>query len=96
MLSLTRRILALRRSEPALSRGAWTPMTVEGEVVAYLRGDGGKRFAVVLNLEGKRKTVRFAEANSGRIVLSTHDIARTGAVGRDLVLAANEGVVIAI
>ena len=96
MLSLTRRILALRRSEPALSRGAWTPMTVEGEVVAYLRSDGGKRFAVVLNLEGKRKTVRFAEANSGRIVLSTHDIARTGAVGRDLVLAANEGVVIAI
>ncbi|SDR60368.1 alpha-glucosidase [Rhizobiales bacterium GAS113] len=95
-LSLTRRLLALRRSEPALSRGAWSPVPVEGDVLAYSRSLGGKRFTVILNLEGMRKSVRFPGPISGRLVLSTHERKTDLAISQDLELAANEGLIIAM
>ncbi len=95
MLSLTHELLQLRRAEPALSRGRWSKLPVDGEVLAYARSLEGKRYVIVLNLEDKPKSVRFVEPLAGRIELSTLARRKGAPVGKTLELAANEGVVIA-
>jgi alpha-glucosidase len=95
MLALVRQILWLRRDEPALSRGRWSPLPVEGEVLAYARSLEDKRFIIVLNLEDKPKRVLLLDPISGRILLSTHGRNTGQAIRQGLELAANEGLVIA-
>src|SRR5690606_3700672 len=59
MLTLTRALLDLRRRERALSTGAWRPLAVTGDVLAYARTHEERQIAVVLNLDDTAKTVRF-------------------------------------
>jgi alpha-glucosidase len=50
-LTLYRRLLALRRSAPAFSRGAFKRLPRQGDVVAYLRGDASTgRYLVLVNV----------------------------------------------
>ncbi|MFI5014333.1 MAG: alpha-amylase family glycosyl hydrolase [Hyphomicrobiales bacterium] len=95
MLTLTRELLALRRREPALSQGGWSPVAVEGDVLAYARSFRGRRFVVVLNLDAMPKSIRFTEPLSGRIELTTHARRHRRVTQRGLRLSGNEGVVIA-
>ncbi len=50
MLTLYRRLLALRRAEAALSVGAWQDVGVTESVLAYLRRHEQRTFLVALNL----------------------------------------------
>ena len=50
MLALHRRLLALRRAEPALHLGSWTGLDAPAGVVAYEREHAATRFVVLLNL----------------------------------------------
>ncbi len=50
MLCLYRRLLQLRRSEPALAIGSYAPLPATGSILAYMREHGGRRLAVVLNI----------------------------------------------
>ena len=88
----TGRLLALRRSEPALSIGAWTPLTADGDLLAYERSHAGRRLAVVLNL-GHEPLAADLPAG-GRILLSTHlDRDGEGVAGR-VELRPDEGVIV--
>ena len=49
MLQLYRRLLSLRRKHAALHQGAYVPLSVEGDLLAYARVHAGKRALVVLN-----------------------------------------------
>jgi alpha-glucosidase len=79
MLSLYRRLLHLRRREPALGVGAWQDLGRSGSVLAYLRSDGGgRRFLIALNLADRPAALPPAvHGRAGRIVLAT-DPARDG------------------
>jgi alpha-glucosidase len=50
MLSLYRRLLSLRRREPALNRGSWMAAGATQSSLAYVRRDGQRRYLVALNL----------------------------------------------
>ena len=65
MLSLYRRLLALRRATPALSTGGIEDVRAEGDVLTYRRGV----YRVVLNL-GDRPAAITVEP--GQVILSTH------------------------
>jgi len=94
MLSLTRALLELRRREPSISLGDWAPLAVEGDVLAYIRGRDGRRFAVLLNLGDVPRAVRLGEDLGGPVVLSTHP-GRTGSAIRDRIdLGADEAVIV--
>jgi alpha-glucosidase len=69
MLALHRRLLALRRNEPALAVGSYAPAEATGDLLAYAREKDGRRFLVVLNLGHRSQT--FAPVH-GRLALSTH------------------------
>jgi alpha-glucosidase len=72
MLSLYRRLLELRRAEPALHGGAWQEVGVGGSALAYLRTDGDRRFLVVLNLDSRPEELPLAAAElHGTILVST-------------------------
>ena len=94
MLTLHRRLLALRHDSPALSAGAYEPVQADGDVLAYLRtGDDG-RWLVALNLgPGPARLATPARA-AGRVALSTPPGRDGEPVGGSLELAGDEGVVV--
>jgi alpha-glucosidase len=96
MLALHRRLIELRRAEPALHVGSYTPVAATGDLLAYIRVGGGRRFLVALNLGGQAATLGASALGSGRVVVSTH-LDRTGErMSGDLALRGDEGVIVAL
>ncbi|MFL5583197.1 MAG: alpha-amylase family glycosyl hydrolase [Gemmatimonadaceae bacterium] len=91
MLSLHRRLIALRRAEPALSVGSWQEVEAAGDVIAFVREHDGRRFLVALNLG--HALCEVAMEGAGRVVLSTH-LDREESVTGVVRLRADEGVVV--
>ena len=71
VLRLYQALLALRRAEPALSVGAYVPVSAAGDVLAYERhAPDGERLLVALNLGGEAREVEGLRGG-GRVLLST-------------------------
>lgn len=95
MLALHRRLLALRRTEPALAVGCYVPVQARDGLLAYLREKDGRRFLVALNLGSEPQTLEAAEmARGGKVVLNTSLDREDEAVGASFLLRADEGVVV--
>ena len=95
-LALYRRLLALRRAEPALAVGPFAPIAATDAVFAYARTapeGGGRRFVVALNFTSEPRTLRH-DALRGSLTLSTH-LDRDGEHVDGMVeLRGNEGIVV--
>ncbi|MEJ1166289.1 alpha-amylase family glycosyl hydrolase [Variovorax sp. CCNWLW186] len=94
MLTLYRRLIALRRRQPALNRGNYEALETEGEVLAYARNGEGQRLVVLLNFGTSSAPISPALTPRQPIVLASTDAARAGFIQGPLVLAPCEGVVI--
>jgi len=92
MLALYKRLLDLRRSEPALSVGSYRELPSPPDVLAYQRERGGRRMVVALNFGPRPREVRLDEGRARRIVLSTH-LDREEAAGSRVELRGDEGVI---
>jgi alpha-glucosidase len=99
---LYRCLLALRRSEPALSIGSYQAVTVEGDnaaqqsVLAFIREADGCRFLIALNLASHPARMSLSAIGEGTVALSTH-LDRGGITVRDyLELRADEGVTVVL
>jgi alpha-glucosidase len=92
MLSLHRRLLALRRAEPGLHAGAWSAVDGPDGVVAFDRTGGGARFRILLNL----RPAPVAVSVDGRwsVALSTHLDRDDEPVANEVLLRADEGLVL--
>jgi alpha-glucosidase len=104
MLSLYRRLVELRRREPALSVGDFTAMPCTGDVLAYRRHLPEERqFFIALNLgtepaaiEASRDPLHGTSALRGKIALST-GLNHEGEIVKDVVrLSGNEGIIVAL
>ena len=88
MLSLHRRLLALRRSSDDLAAGAYATLAAGPAVLAYRRGSST---VVALNLTGEPATAEV----SGEVVLTTELDGREGeVVAGALALRPGEGAVV--
>ncbi|MFS8035605.1 alpha-amylase family glycosyl hydrolase [Xanthobacter sp. AM11] len=96
MLTLTRALLALRRSHGAIATGAWQPLAATGDLLAYLREGDGERLLVALNLGGEPLSAVLAQLPAGRILLSTLCDRVGERVDGALDLRPDEGVVVAL
>jgi alpha-glucosidase len=94
MLSLYRRLIELRRAEPALHAGGWEPTDAPPEVLAYRRAAGGRRFLVALNLGGETRSLEMGRGTSGTVAVSTNPERDGEGVEWTLVLRGAEGVVV--
>lgn len=94
ILSLYRRLLALRRAEPALAVGSYALLHREENVLAYERRHHGRRFIVALNFSGQDRTLNLPTAAGGRVLLATGARRRPHTVGGAIGLDGHEGVVL--
>ena len=92
MLALHRRLIQLRRVQPALSVGDYEPISVGAHTLAYLRRAGGRAFAIALNLGSEPAAVALPA--EGRIALSTALDRQHEPVGAVVALRADEGVIV--
>ena len=94
ILTLYRRLLALRRDWQALSIGDFVLLDVEDEILVYERRHASERLMVALNLGGRPHRLRLPDwARGSQLLLSTLEdgpLAEAGA----LLLRSNEGVVL--
>lgn len=95
MLSLYRRLLALRKMTPALHQGNYEAIDGAPDgCFAYLRQESSQRIAVLLNMTSSPMRVNLPSIGSGAVTVSTN-LDRSDRVSlKNLELRANEGVVI--
>ena len=96
LLNLYRRLIALRRGEPALAGRGYATVQDSDDVLAYTRDHGNRRILVALNLSARRQSCHLPGACGGRVLLSTQ-LDRTDEIASNPVrLASNEGMIIAL
>jgi alpha-glucosidase len=93
ILHVYRRILALRRAEPALVEGDMEGLAADGDVLRFARRMLDRRLHVAVNPVGEARTIRLPDA--GRILVSTCAGRDGERVARDVRLSGDEGVVVA-
>ena len=72
LLTLTRRLIELRRSQPALSIGNYCAIDdVPDGCFVYLRQSGSNHFLVALNFSDQEQIVKLPEMSQSHILLST-------------------------
>ncbi len=95
ILTLYRRLIALRRAHPALSAGSYRPLAQSGTGFAYERAADGETLIVALNFTGESTELSFESMHYGsRVLLGTRPGRGGEAVGTRLVLHPDEGVII--
>jgi alpha-glucosidase len=96
MLNLYRRLIELRRGEPALEVGRIDPVEADGDVLAYVRRgrEGESAFLVALNLGPRPQALSLPGGAVGAVALSTHLDRDDEPVGRTLRLRPDEGVIV--
>jgi alpha-glucosidase len=70
LLWLFKRLIALRRKEPALATGAYVPVRSQNDILSFKRADGEDAFLVALNLVHEPR--RLAWDGEGTILISSH------------------------
>jgi alpha-glucosidase len=95
ILSLYRRLIELRRAEPALSVGEFAPLPANDDLMAYIRKTDERRLLVILNLSAKPKSFSIAELQCrGSLLLSTYLDRHREILLDKLGLRADEGTII--
>jgi alpha-glucosidase len=96
ILTLYRRLIHLRREQPALSIGAYAAIPAPGDLLAYRRNfERGRRYLIVLNFGSEPATFQStAVPASGRVAVSTHLDREAEPFDGQVDLRADEGLVI--
>jgi alpha-glucosidase len=93
--NLYRRLLMVRRTHPALTAGAYVPVTPAGNVLAYERVSGVFRVLVVLNLGGNTAQIPLpAGATTATVLVATESCRDDLSLSGPVVLKAHEGVIL--
>jgi alpha-glucosidase len=95
IFTLYRRLIELRRAEPALSVGAFASLPVSDHVMAYARKAGDRRLLIVLNFAAHACAfdLSILEAQAG-LLLSTHLDRNQEQLGDEIQLRSDEGVIV--
>jgi alpha-glucosidase len=95
LLQLYRRLIALRRTRPALLFGAYRPIAATGDLLMFIRELAGDRLLIALNLGDEPTTATFMSGQIiGRWVLSSHLDRDREAVHGGIDLRPHEGAII--
>jgi alpha-glucosidase len=95
MLQLYKKLIALRRNEPALHEGSHEQLDAGADVLAYARSAGTRRLVVLLNFATSETPVAAELLPADTVALASTHADRTGAVKGELVLQPLEGVIVA-
>jgi alpha-glucosidase len=97
MLTLYRELLKLRAAHAALSMGAYEPVTMTGDLLAYVRRGPREAFLIALNLGKEPFALTLSSLRmKGRAVLSTYLDGANESSDDVISLRADEGVIVAL
>lgn len=97
MLNLTRRLLALRRSSPALSHGDYQPLDdTPPDVFAFWRTAGDERVLIALNFSDEERVITLPETGALQVLASTHMDGNASVADGVLALREQEGCVLRV
>jgi alpha-glucosidase len=95
ILNLHRRLIALRRSRPVLTAGAYRPLAAQGDLLLYRREQDDDQVTVALNLGPEPTTVLIQSmAPDARVLLSSNADREGETIEGEIDLRGNEGLVI--
>ncbi len=95
LLALYRRILAVRRSEPALAVGDYRSLPDTDGILAFQRVHAGRELTVLLNLTDSPKVYRHAGQSAlGELLLSTDSAREATFLSDEVEVMGGEGLVI--
>ncbi|HEX5021489.1 MAG TPA: alpha-amylase family glycosyl hydrolase [Candidatus Binatia bacterium] len=95
LLTLYRGLIALRRSEPALSVGDYAALPAGEDLVAYMRKAGGRRLLIVLNFGARPRRFNLNELEAQAVLLlSTYLDRERKKLAAELQLRPDEGVIV--
>lgn len=94
LLSLYRRLLALRRAYPALVSGGCRRVAAEGDLLLIEREQGEERLLIVLNLGANPAVVNLTAAGRGIVLLSASPGLDGQVVADHISVAGHDGVVL--
>ncbi len=95
ILSLYRRLLALRRKHRALSIGRYQTLRVHDDVFGFTRSLGEERLIVLLNFSHEPRRLSLERNDGAAVILSTTSDRTGERISSELTLAPNEAVIIA-
>ncbi|HEX4378192.1 MAG TPA: alpha-amylase family glycosyl hydrolase [Steroidobacteraceae bacterium] len=97
LLSLYRRLIALRRAHRALTEGDYAPIVAADDVLAFIRHTTDERVLVVLNLaHGPQRLDLPEDIRCSAILLSTDPVPSDAAPAGQVHLRADEGIILAL
>jgi alpha-glucosidase len=95
LLSLYRRLIELRRAEPALTVGDYAALPAGDDLVAYMRKAGRRRLLIMLNFGARPRKFDLNELEAQAVLLlSTHLDREQEKLGAELRLRPDEGVIV--
>jgi alpha-glucosidase len=92
LLSLYRRLIHLRRAEPALVAGDYVPIRSRNDILMYQRASGSEELLVALNTVHQPRKVEWQGA--GTLLLSTYLDSDGKAMAGSILLRADEGIIV--
>ena len=97
LLTFYRRLIKLRREEPALSVGDYSAVPSGDDVMAYMRKADGRRLLIVLNFGARPQSFNVAELQArASVLLSTYLDRAQDSLDDELALRGHEGVIVAL
>ena len=97
LFNLYRRLIALRRVRPALTRGVYRPIATTGDVLAFVREADGDRVLVALNCSAGPVAVALPSvAPAGTVLVSSGGDRDGENVSLSFALRAHEGSIVAL
>ncbi len=94
LLSLYRRLIDLRQSQPALSIGSYRPIPAEGDVLAYMRLKGETRLLIALNLGPEPATLSPPTSSHHHLLMTTYMDQGDHPIDGEIHLRPHEGVIV--
>jgi glycosidase len=95
ILHLYRRMIALRRENPALSVGRFVSRGASNDVYCFERCEGNARIMIALNFSSDARSIPFSpNPSTARLMLSTYLDRADAIVGPDLTLRPMEGIIL--
>lgn len=94
MLTLYRRLIALRQTEPALKTGSYKHISVTMQGIAYLRESGNDKFLIVLNFTHRPCFFSFKQHYKGKVEVATTPELDHLSIDGSVYLGGDEGIIV--
>jgi len=96
LYNLYRRLIAVRRTHPAIAIGSYQPVETDGNILAFLREHGRERIFVALNFGDESATAALPPGEQGTVLVSAM-AGRDGETVRGSVgMGGHDGLVLAL